>query len=271
LATRRPLPRRVLLALAAAAIVLPGAPFARAAAPAGGKPPIVAAAADLRFALPEIAGEFSRETGLAVELAFGSSGNFTRQIRQGAPFEAFLSADEGYVRQLAGDGLARDEGTLYARGRIVLFLPQGSPLAADPTLGDLGRALAEGRLGKFAIANPEHAPYGQAAEQALRHAGLWERIRPHLVVGENVSQAAQFAAAAADGGIIAYSLALAPALAHRGHHVLIDAGWHRPLRQRAVLLKDAGHIAERFYAFLATPLAKAILARHGFETTAEAS
>jgi molybdate transport system substrate-binding protein len=268
MATRRPLPRRALFALTAVvALLLTAAPAGSPAAARGGRPPLVAAASDLNLVLPEIAKEFAAETGLAVELAFGSSGNFARQIRQGAPFEVFLSADENYVHRLAGDGLTRDAGVLYASGRIVLFVANGSPLAADANLEDLRRALRERRLGKFAIANPEHAPYGRAAEETLRRAGLWESIRPHLVFGENVSQAAQFAAsAAADGGIIAYSLALSPALANRGRYALIADDRHPPLRQRAVLLAGAGDVAARFYAFLQTPAAGLLFARYGFAT-----
>jgi molybdate transport system substrate-binding protein len=245
---------------------------ALAAEPADESPPVVAAASDLRFALEELAQAFTRETGLGVELAFGSSGNFARQIRQGAPFELFLSADEGYALELARDGLAQGDGALYALGRIALFVPMGSPLRADGTLADLRQALDDGRLGRFAIANPEHAPYGRRAEEALRHAGLWSAIEHKLVLGENVSQAAQFAASGAtQGGIVAYSLALSPKLAALGTHALIPADWHEPLNQRMVLLANAGPVAERFYAFVQAPAARAVLRRQGFALPGEQS
>src|SRR5690606_4231267 len=124
---------------------------------------------DLQFALVEIAEAFEAETGEPVELTFGSSGNFARQIRQGAPYEMYLSADERLVLDLHANGFTRDDGVLYALGRIVIFTPHGSALAADGSLGDLAAALEEGRVTRFAIANQEHAPYGMAAEQALRH------------------------------------------------------------------------------------------------------
>ncbi len=227
--------------------------------------PLIAAASDLQFALEEIAAAFESETGEAVELSFGSSGNFARQIRQGAPYQMYLSADERFVLDLHKDGFTRGEGVLYALGRIVIFTPHGSPLEADGNLVDLASALVEGRVTRFAIANPEHAPYGMAAEQALRNRGLWEAITPRLVFGENVSQAAQFAASGnAQGGIIAYSLALAPRVAARGSFALIPEAWHSPLSQRMVLLTIAGPVAERFYRHLQTPPAREILRRYGF-------
>lgn len=233
--------------------------------------PVVAAASDLQFALEEIADAFAAETGLSVELAFGSSGNFARQIRQGAPFQMFLSADEDYVLDLARDGFTRDEGALYGLGRIVLVVPHGSPLKADGSLDDLEAALADGRLSRFAVANPEHAPYGRRAEEALRHRGLWEAVAPRLVLGENVSQAAQFATSGnAQGGIVAYSLALSPRVSALGTFALVPQAWHTPLRQRMVLLNGAGHAAERFFDYVRQPAARAVLRRYGFALPGEA-
>lgn len=245
-----------------AAIVL----AATAASPAGAqKPPVLAAAADLSVALPEVADRFARATGTRVDLVFGSSGTIARQIRDGAPFELFLSADETFVEQLATAGRTRDHGTLYAMGRLVLFAPRGSPLNPADGLDGLARLLAAGRVPRFAIANPDHAPYGRAAEAALRRRGLWQDLRPHLVLGENVSQAAQFAVTGnAVGGIIAYSLALAPNLRDRGTYALIPDGDHAPLRQRMVLTTHAGPVAERFYLYLQQDEARAILERYGF-------
>jgi molybdate transport system substrate-binding protein len=227
--------------------------------------PNIAAASDLKFALEEIAPMFAKGTGREVRLTFGSSGNFARQIAQGAPFQVFLSADEDFVHKLADAGIAEDRGTLYAVGRIVLFAPQGSPIKADPSLEDLRKAAADGRLKRLAIANPEHAPYGRAAEQALRAKGLWEAIRPKLVLGENASQAAQFVTSgSAQAGIIPYSLALAPTLGDRGTYELLPDAWHAPLKQRMVLIKGANETARAFHAFLQTPPARAVFRRHGF-------
>jgi molybdate transport system substrate-binding protein len=236
------------------------------------EPPTIAAASDLQFALTEVATAFTAETGLEVKLTFGSSGNFARQIRQGAPFQMYLSADEDYGLDLAKDGFARDQGELYALGRIVVIVPHGSPLKPDGSLEDLRAALEDGRVRKFAIANPEHAPYGRRAEEALRHAGLWDAIQDRLVLGENVSQAAQFATSgSAEGGIVAYSLALSPKVAALGTFEIIPHEWHEPLRQRMVLLREAGATAERFFAFVQEPAARAIMRRYGFLLPGEES
>lgn len=253
---------RIALVLAIAVYVLSAA--------AAETPPVVAAASDLRFAMEEIATRFQRESGRAVKLSFGSSGNYYRQIQQGAPFELFMSADESYVLRLADAGRTQDRGVLYAVGRIVLFAPTGATWQADAQMKGLQAALQAQRIPRFAIANPEHAPYGRAAEQALRKAGLWTAIQPHLVLGENVSQAAQFATSGSTaGGIFAYSLALAPNLAGRGNYVLVPETLHEPLRQRMALVKGAGSTAVALYAYLQQPTARAILKRHGFALPGE--
>lgn len=253
--------RRVFLAFAVAAFGA-GSGFAT---PAAADAPTIAAAADLRFALTEIAEAFEAETGRAVSLAFGSSGTFFRQIQEGAPFELYLSADEAFVLDLAEKGLAVDEGALYAVGRIVVVAPLGSPLAPDGRLEGLKAALADGRVTRFAIANPEHAPYGRRAEEALRRAGLWEALAGRLALGENVAQAAQFATSGnAEGGIIAYSLALAPDVARLGTFALIPETSHAPLRQRMALLRNHGETAAMFFAFMQEEPARAIMRRYGF-------
>jgi molybdate transport system substrate-binding protein len=227
--------------------------------------PVVAAASDLQFAVEEIAAAFTAETGMRVRLSMGSTGNFARQIREGAPFQIFMAADEQFIFDLARDGFARDEGDLYAVGRIVVKVPPGSTLPADGTLESLRAALAEGRITRFAIANPDHAPYGRRAKEALEHAGLWEEIQPFLVLGENVSQAAQFALSGnAEGGIIALSLALAPQLRDLGTSDLVPEDFHEPLRQRMALLNGAGPVAEAFYAYMKEPAAREIMERYGF-------
>lgn len=233
--------------------------------------PVIAAASDLQYALPEVADAFTRASGHALKLTFGSSGNFTRQIAQGAPYQLFFSADEAYVQDLNARGFAPDAGVLYAIGRLALFVPRGSPVKADAQLDDIGAALGDGRLKTMAIANPEHAPYGRAARAALMHKGLWQQLQGHLVLGENISQAAQFAASgSAQAGLIAYSLALAPRMQQAGTYVLVPAQWHEPLRQRMVLLKGAGEVARQFYAFAQSPAARAIFEKYGFALPAAA-
>jgi molybdate transport system substrate-binding protein len=227
--------------------------------------PVVAAASDLQFALEGISQAFTAETGERVTLVFGSSGNLVRQAMSGAPFELFLSADEAFVDMLADSGHTRDRGTLYGIGRIVLFAPRGSPLALDEQMHGLRELLARNKAIRFAIANPEHAPYGRAAEAVLRARGLWDAVQPALVLGENISQAAQFATSGgAVGGILAYSLVLAPALAGRGTYALIPESLHPPLRQRMVLLKRAGPAAQRFYEYLQGRTARTLFEQYGF-------
>jgi len=227
--------------------------------------PAVAAASDLQFALAAVATRFEADTQQSVRLSFGSSGNYFRQIGQGAPFQLFLSADENFVLQLHQAGKTEDRGVLYATGRIVLFAPHGSSLQVDDQLAGLRNALAHGQIRRFAIANPEHAPYGRAAEQALRKLGLWDALQRKLVLGENVSQAAQFAASGStQGGIFAYSLALSPAVAKQGRHVLMPENLHQPLRQRMALVKGAGATAHAFYVYLQQPAARAIFEKFGF-------
>lgn len=233
--------------------------------------PTVAAAADLRFALDEIAALFKKETGLSVKVTYGSSGTFATQIRNGAPFQMFMSADEDYVRRLQSEGYTRDAGSLYAVGRIALIAPVRSKLPVDPELKGLATLLNSGEIKRFAIANPEHAPYGRRAVEALHKSGLWDRIRPKLVLGENAAQAAQFATSgSADGGIVALSLAKSLQMERICRFAVIPAAWHTPLNQRMVLLKKANATAHSFYRYLQAPAARSIMRRYGFELPSEA-
>jgi molybdate transport system substrate-binding protein len=226
---------------------------------------IVAAASDLQFALEEIAQQFTKETGLTVKFGFGSSGNFARQTMQGAPYGLFMSADEKYVSELAKQHLTVDEGCLYGIGRLVLYAPKGSALKVDGDMQGLAHALKNGQIKRFAIANPDHAPYGRAAKAALISVGLWGLIKSHLVLGENVAQAAQFALSdSTQGGIFAYSLVLSPKLKAGGNFVLLPENSHPALRQRMVLTKKANSTAKAFYVYLQAPKAKDILKRYGF-------
>lgn len=225
----------------------------------------VAAASDLKFAIEEVAALFEQQTGQQLRLVFGSSGNFKTQILQGAPFHLFMSADESFVFELAKAGKTQDQGRIYAIGRIGIIVPHQSPLKADGEMTDLASAITDGRLQKFAIANPEHAPYGTRAMEALQYAELWQSIQSKLVYGENISQAAQFATSGStQGGIIALSLALAPQVAKLGQFELIPESWHQPLTQRMVVIKDSPPAAQQFYDFLATPPAQDIMVRYGF-------
>ncbi|MEQ1692670.1 MAG: molybdate ABC transporter substrate-binding protein [Gemmatimonas sp.] len=227
--------------------------------------PVVAAAADLNVALPELARLFTQQTGKSVRLVFGSSGAFTQQILNGAPFQLFLSADEQYVQRLVADRKTDGTGSLYATGRIGLFIPRGAAWQSDSSMRGFVAAVRSGRIGAFAIANPDHAPYGRAAKEALQALGVWQTLQPRLVLGENAAQATQFAmSGSAQGGIIPLSLAMTPHVRAAGTFVLIDARWHAPLRQRMVLLKGATSTAREFHAFLQTTAARDVFAHYGF-------
>jgi len=242
----------------AAALWLPGYAVAT-------ETPVVAAASSLNPALTEVVRAFTDKTGKSVRLSFGSSGNIARQIAQGAPFELFLSADERYVRALVDQSLTLDAGSVYANGRLVLYVPGNSLIQADTELRDLKRALADGRLRRLAIANPEHAPYGVAARQLLKRLDIWHRLKGRLVLGENVSQAAQFAATGSvDAGIFSASTARLPAVSLRGKSVTLAEHLHDPIRHRMVLLKSAGQTAREFYTFMDGPVARQILNKYEF-------
>jgi molybdate transport system substrate-binding protein len=229
------------------------------------KLPVVAAAANLNFALTEVAERFSRDRGMQVEVVFGASGTLTRQILDGAPFEVFLAADEEFPNQLTAAGRTRDAGVVYAVGRLAIFAPNGSPLEVDERLEGLTKLLKAGGVTRFAIANPDVAPYGRAAEAVLRKRGLWESIRPQLVLGDTIAQAAQFATTGnAVGGLVAYSLIHGPGFSDRGTSALIPEADHQPLRQRMVLLKTASPTAMQFYAYVQSEAARAILQKHGY-------
>lgn len=225
---------------------------------------VVAAAADLNYAFKELVAEYEKQTGQSVTLSLGSSGNFYSQIANGAPFDLYFSADIGYPKKLIAAGLAVP-GSLYqyATGRIALWVPKGSKL-------DVARGmevLLDPAIRRIAIANPKHAPYGRAAVAAMEHFKVYERVKDKLALGENVSQAAQFAqSGAADIGIIALSLALAPPVQAAGTFWLIPQEAHPRIDQGAVIVATSKNrdASRRFLEFLQTPAARAVMKRYGF-------
>lgn len=224
----------------------------------------VAAASDLQAALPAIAAQFEKETAQHVTLTFGSSGNFATQIENGAPFDVFMSADIAYPKRLVQAGLA-ERGSLYeyATGRLVLWARNDSGIDVARGLG----VLADARVRRIAIANPAHAPYGRAAIAAIRHEQLYDRVHAKLVLGENISQAAQFAQSGnADVGVIALALALGPSLQTIGAYVEVPAAFYPPIEQGAVIVSSSKQkpLATRFVDGLKQPAAKSILQRFGF-------
>lgn len=246
------------LALALAAPALAGG---------GGAPRTlsVAAAANLEPALAELGAAFEAgHPGVEVRATLGASGNFFAQIRNGAPFDVFLSADTEYPRRCVEAGLGREEDlAVYAVGRLVAWAPAGSRLELE---GRGLAALADPAVKKLAIANPALAPYGRAAEAALRAAGVLDAVRARLVLGTNVAQAAQFAqSGAADAALVPYSLTFSPAL--RGGKVFpVPAGSAPALAQSALVLAGAREpaLGRAFVRFVAGPEGHAILARYGY-------
>jgi len=226
----------------------------------------VAAAADLQQVMPQIVSRFEKECACAVKVAFGSSGNFFAQIQNGAPFDAFFSADDEYPRKIADAGLAvRSSLYQYATGKIVLWVPKQSRVDLSKGLN----VVAEPSVTKLAIANPAHAPYGRAAEAALRNAGLWQKVSSKLVLGENISQTASFAeTGAADAAIIALSLAITPESKARGSYIEISHNLYPPLRQTCVVLNRSTQkeLAGKFIDFLKTGNIRLLLQSYGFST-----
>lgn len=222
----------------------------------------VAAAADLTYCVPEIDTAFEKANpGAVVKVSFGSSGNFVAEIRNGAPFDVFLSADIQYPRALAAQGLVGQPVT-YAEGQIVLWT-----MDAGLDLSHGMAALQDPSIKHIALANPDHAPYGRAAKAALQHANLWDALKPKFVFGENIAQTAQFVQTGnADAGFVAMSLVAAPQFAHVGHIYEIPAEDYPPLDQAAALTRAgaAKPLAQAYVAFLNSDEAKNILRQFGF-------
>lgn len=224
----------------------------------------VAAASDLQFAIKELIVEYEKQTGHHVKLSLGSSGNFYAQLQQGAPFDLYFSADIGYPKKLEEAGLTVP-GSLYryAVGRVVLWAPTQSPVEVSKGL----TVLRDAAVRKIAIANPKHAPYGRAAVAAMEQSQVYAAVKDRLVLGENISQAAQFIeSGACDVGIIALSLAMAPVMKSAGSYWLIPAEAHPPLEQGAVIMKQSKQqdAARHFLQFIQSPQGQEVMTRYGF-------
>jgi molybdate transport system substrate-binding protein len=226
----------------------------------------IAAAADLQFAMQDITTRFQQQTGRKVQVVYGSSGNFAQQLRSGAPFDVFFSANLDYPRGLEEDGLI-EPGTFYtyARGKIVLWVPNGSSLNPDVGLA----ALLQPSVKKIAIANPDHAPYGKAAVSALQSEHIYEKVKDRLVLGENISQAASFVTSgAADAGIVALALALSPNMREKGKYAEIPASDYPPIEQACVILRSSKNkeVARQFLLFLQSKPIQHLFRQYGFDT-----
>ena len=229
---------------------------------------LIAAASNLRFAMHEICRDFQEaNSSIQTKVSYGSSGNFFAQIKQGAPFDIFFSADETYPELLEKDGLtAKGTQKVYAVGKIVLWVSNESKVDFDKGM----QAVTFPAVKKLAIANPRHAPYGRAAEESLRYYGLWERVKGKLIYGENISQTAQFVhTGAADAGIIALSLAISPKMLHEGRYWIIPDESHSDIEQIYVVLKKGKgkKNIRKFLDFIHGEKGGKILSRYGFVIT----
>jgi molybdate transport system substrate-binding protein len=224
----------------------------------------VAAAADLTFVFKEIGARFQKETGNSIRLSYGSSGNFFSQIKNGAPYDIFFSADVSYPKKLEAAGLTVP-GSLYeyATGKVVIWVPSKSKLDINQGL----KVLLDPGIAKIAIANPVHAPYGAAAVAAMQHEGIYDQVKPKIIQGDNILQTAQFVQSGnADVGLIALSLALAPPMKSTGRYFEIPSADYPPVIQAAVILKSARDkdTAEKFLKFLKEPSTVALMQQYGF-------
>ncbi|QDQ27441.1 molybdate ABC transporter substrate-binding protein [Chitinimonas arctica] len=224
----------------------------------------VAAASDLLHCLPRLNADFAaRHPGVVVQFTAGASGSFFAQIKAGAPYDVFLSADTDYPQKLVEAGLA-SQLSPYARGRIALWTTRPE---LDPAQG-LRRLAEDGRVKRFAIANPALAPYGRAARAALEHAGAWQAMQAKLAFGENIAQTAQYVQSGnADVGIVSYSLLKAAANAPGGRWRLIPTDAHPPIVQAGVIVRRSGAhpLAGDYLAGLATPKGRQLLISCGFD------
>lgn len=229
----------------------------------------VAAAADLKFAMDEIVTTFKQTHSTdQVDVIYGSSGKFHTQIQQGAPYDLFFSADIGFPRELAKAGLAASEVKPYAFGRIVLW--SASMDASQMKMSNL----TDPKIARIAIANPKHAPYGKRAEEALRASGLWDKVEPKLVYGENIAHTAQYVQTGnAQVGIIALALAVNPELASKGGYWLIPDNLHEPLEQGFIITKRAegNALARQFADYVGSKAARAVMTKYGFVLPGEAA
>jgi len=229
----------------------------------------VAAAADLQFAMQDVAARFQKETGKTVKVVYGSSGNFFQQIQNGAPFDMFFSADADYPRKLEAAGLAQPGSVYqYARGKLVVWVSNGSKLDLSSGM----QVLLDPSIKKIAIANPQHAPYGKAAVAAMQKANIYEKVKDKFVLGENISQTASFVVSgAADVGIVALSLALSPNMNDKGRYAEVPGTEYPPIGQACVILKSPMNkeAAGQFSSYFKSDRVADILKNYGFDVSSE--
>jgi molybdate transport system substrate-binding protein len=226
---------------------------------------IVAAAADLQFAMQDVAARFQKQTGETVKVTYGSSGNFFQQIQNGAPFDMFFSANLDYPKKLEAAGLI-EPGSFYpyADGKIVIWIKNDSKLDLKSGM----QVLLDPSVKKIAVANPQHAPYGQAAVAAMQKANIYEKVKDKFVLGENISQTASFVVSgAADVGIVALSLALSPNMKDKGRYAEVPTGDYPPIEQACVILKSSRNkeAAGQFLSYFKSDAVADIFKNYGFD------
>lgn len=221
----------------------------------------IAAAANLRFVLPELIEKFEQQTGKHAMVSYAASGTLTAQILHDAPFDIFLSASPQYIQRLTEAQLTKDDPVNYAKAQLALFVPNDSKFNINDGLQGLTLALEHGVLSRVAIANPKHAPYGKIAKKELQNAGVWKNIQPHLIIAENALQAVQFTlTSSVDAGLIPYSHAIHPKFLHQGQNIKLE----ETLQQQAVLLKRSPESAKEFLLFLQQKFSRDVFLKHGF-------
>jgi molybdate transport system substrate-binding protein len=228
---------------------------------------IVATAADLQSAMQDVASRFERDTGKKVKVIFGSSGNFFQQIQNGAPFDMFFSANLDYPKKLEAAGLIENGSYYqYAKGKIVVWVPNDSKISLNPGL----KALIDPNIKKIAIANPLHAPYGQAAVSAMQKEGVYDKVKDKFVLGENISQTASFVVSgSADIGVVALSLALSPNMKDKGRYKEIPTDEYPPIEQACVILRTSKNkeIAQQFLSYFKSAAVADLLVGYGFDVS----
>ena len=221
----------------------------------------IAAATNLRFVLPELVEGFEQQTHHHVSVSYAASGTLTTQIQHGAPFDVFLSASPDYIQRLIDAKLTQGKVVNYAQAQLALFAANDSPLTIDEDLQGLKQAIEQGVLGKIAIANPRHAPYGQAAQSILEELGLWQQVQPHLLMAENASQVMQFSlSTSVDAGFVPYAHIIQPQFSSVGRFIQLDA----TLQQQAISLQNSSTISQPFLDYIQTDKAHELLLKHGF-------
>lgn len=224
---------------------------------------VVATAANVQFVMQELQKVFEQDSGIKLELVVSSSGKLTAQIREGAPFDVFVSADTRYPQEIHTNGGSDAAPKVYARGALVLW-------SRDSTVAPQLASLSSSEIKKIALANPRTAPYGTAAVQVLQKAGLYEQVKSKLVYGESIAQTSQYiATGAADVGFTALSVVLSPEMKNKGRWVLLDSTSYDPIDQSAVLLRHSEtspkkEKSQQFFDFLYSDKAKAIFRQYGY-------